>query len=279
MMICYTHAYIFRLGQIVPNTHITHYTLQLVGKVNLCGGKKCGMEESKKDPPFTVTLEGSVGVGKSKFLNFLKTNRDMVGVTFLDETLEHWENFHGKNLIEMFYADPAQFAFTFQNYALLSMIERQLPSENSEIRIMERSPLSSLIIFADIMVQNGHISEVQREILQDWYNMFNKNKFVNLDIDAHIYIKAPVNVALDRIAFRNRTGEQNLTELYAQQLETAHENWLLQKSKENFDIDHHCKVFVLNGAKTGRDIVKEYVKAINWIKAKKMQRDGIWLKE
>ena len=97
--------------------------------------------------PFTVSIEGAVGVGKSRFINFLKTNREMQGVIFLDETLEQWENFHGKNLLELFYADPVQFAFTFQNYALLSMMDRQFKSEKAEIRIMERSPLSSITIF------------------------------------------------------------------------------------------------------------------------------------
>jgi hypothetical protein len=37
----------------------------------------------------------------------------MQGVEILGETLEQWENFHGKNLLEMFCADPSQFAFTF----------------------------------------------------------------------------------------------------------------------------------------------------------------------
>ncbi len=80
------------------------------------------MEETTT--PFTVSIEGAVGVGKSRFINFLKTNREMQGVVFLDETLEQWENFHGKNLLELFYADPEHFAFTFQNYALLSMMDR-----------------------------------------------------------------------------------------------------------------------------------------------------------
>ena len=229
--------------------------------------------------PFTVSIEGAVGVGKSRFINFLKTNREMKGVIFLDETLEQWENFHGKNLLELFYADPEQFAFTFQNYALLSMMDRQFKSEKAEIRIMERSPLSSITIFTKIMQDNGHISEVQGEILRDWYRMLEKNKLINLKIDLHVYVKAPVNIALDRIAFRNRTGEQHLTEQHATQLEAAHESWLLQTDAEVFDTDLHSKVFVMNGAKTGREITKEYLRAIEWIKLKKIQRDGLWLQQ
>jgi hypothetical protein len=52
---------------------------------------------------------------------------------------------------------------------------------------------------------------------------------------------------------------------------------LLQSDAEVFDTDHHSKVFVMNGAKTGREITKEYLKAIEWIKLKKIQRDGLWL--
>jgi deoxyadenosine/deoxycytidine kinase len=237
------------------------------------------MNDRIREPPFTISLEGAVGVGKTKFLNYLKTNREMENVVFLDETLERWENFHGKNLLEMFYAEPEQFAFTFQNYALLSLIERQIPSENCEIRIMERSPTSSIQIFAESMKKAGHITEVQSQILHDWYDMIKKNKLINLDIDAHVYIKTPVSIALDRIAFRNRQGEQNLTEVHAEQLEQAHENWLLQKDKNEFDIELHSKIFILDGSKTGRDINKEYIRAIEWIKTKKIQRDGVWLQQ
>jgi deoxyadenosine/deoxycytidine kinase len=237
------------------------------------------MNERIREPPFTISLEGAVGVGKTKFLNYLKTNREMENVVFLDETLERWENFHGKNLLEMFYAEPEQFAFTFQNYALLSLIERQIPSENCEIRIMERSPTSSIQIFAESMKKAGHITEVQSQILHDWYDMIKKNQLINLDIDAHVYIKTPVSIALDRIAFRNRQGEQNLTEVHAEQLEQAHENWLLQKDKNEFDIELHSKIFILDGSKTGRDINKEYIRAIEWIKTKKIQRDGVWLQQ
>jgi hypothetical protein len=35
----------------------------------------------------------------------------------------------------------------------------------------------------------------------------------------------------------------------------------------------------MNGAKTGREITKEYLKAIEWIKLKKIQRDGLWLQQ
>ncbi len=127
------------------------------------------------------------------------------------------------------------------------------------------------------MQQNGHISEVQGEILRYWYRMLNKNKLINLNIDLHIYVKAPVNIALDRIAFRNRTGEQHLTEQHATQLESAHKSWLLQSDSDVFYTDHHSEVFVMNRAKTGREITKEYLKAIEWIRLKKIQRDGVWL--
>jgi deoxyadenosine/deoxycytidine kinase len=69
----------------------------------------------------------------------------------IDEQLDKWQNFNGKNLLKMFYENPKRWSFTFQSCALLSMIERQLPSENAEIRIMERSPCSSLKIFAHSM--------------------------------------------------------------------------------------------------------------------------------
>ena len=227
--------------------------------------------------PFTVSIEGPIGVGKSRLLNYLRASKEMTGAIFLDEALDKWENYKGKNLLELLYRNPKEFAFTFQNYALLSMIERQIKSDNAEVRIMERSPLSSLKIFSGIMQKAGHISEEQKEILQDWHSLLLSNNLVHLDIDAHIYVKAPIFVALDRIGLRNRAGENHITIEHAMELHQAHEDWLLPNTS-NSNIEQH-KILVVDGAKTGSDIAEEYIKVVNWIKRTKIERDGKWLAE
>jgi hypothetical protein len=39
------------------------------------------------------------------------------------------------------------------------------------------------------------------------------------------------------------------------------------------------KMCIVNGDKMGKDIIEEYGKVINWIKQKKIERDGNWLKQ
>ncbi len=77
---------------------------------------------------------------------------------------------------------------------------------------------------------------------------------------------------MDRISFRNREGEEHLTEGYAEELDKAHEKWL----SEDYVQDKMC---IVNGDKMGKDIIEEYGKVINWIKQKKIERDGNWLEQ
>jgi hypothetical protein len=94
-----------------------------------------------------------------------------------------------------------------------SFTDRKVPKENAEFGIMEKSPL--WLFSHDFWRKNGHISDVQREILRYWFGLVEKNKLANLNIDRHICIKTPPET-------RTSTREQHLTELYAQQLETSH---------------------------------------------------------
>jgi deoxyadenosine/deoxycytidine kinase len=230
------------------------------------------MEGKPHKKPFTISLEGNVGSGKTRLINYLKEQDDMKGIIFIDEQLDKWQNFNGKNLLKMFYENPKRWSFTFQSCALLSMIERQLPSENAEIRIMERSPCSSLKIFAHSMFTSGYISEVEKDTLTNWLKLLNDSGTVNLKLDGIVYVKTSVPVAMDRISFRNREGEEHLTEGYAEELDKAHEKWL----SEDYVQDKMC---IVNGDKMGKDIIEEYGKVINWIKQKKIERDGNWLKQ
>jgi deoxyadenosine/deoxycytidine kinase len=150
------------------------------------------------------------------------------------------------------------------------MIERQLDSEKAEIRIMERSPHSSLRIFAESMLKSGYISDVEKGLLENWLQLLTESSTVNLELDGIVYVRTSVAVAIDRISFRNREGENHLTEEYADRIDKEHEEWLTK------EVDSK-KVVIMDGDKSGKDIVKEYRRIIDWVKQKKMDKDGVWL--
>jgi deoxyadenosine/deoxycytidine kinase len=230
------------------------------------------MSEHTTRKAFTIALEGNIGAGKTRFINYLKEQEDLKHIVLLDEQVNKWQNFHGKNLIKMFYENPNRWGFTFQSCALLSMIERQLDSEKAEIRIMERSPHSSLRIFAESMLKSGYISDVEKGLLENWLKLLTESSTVNLELDGIVYVRTSVAVAIDRISFRNREGESHLTEEYAERIDKEHEEWLTK------EVDSK-KVVIMDGDKSGKDIVKEYRRIIDWVKQKKIEKDGVWLKQ
>ena len=38
-----------------------------------------------------------------------------------DEPMKKWENFHEENLLQLFYDDPARWAFVFQTQVLITL--------------------------------------------------------------------------------------------------------------------------------------------------------------
>jgi hypothetical protein len=78
-------------------------------------------------PRLTFCVEGNVGSGKSTWLDMVKTDvlngvhqdvHELIEV--VPEPVDQWQNLQGDNLLELFYNDPARYAFTFQQYVLFT---------------------------------------------------------------------------------------------------------------------------------------------------------------
>jgi deoxyadenosine/deoxycytidine kinase len=87
-----------------------------------------------------ISIEGIIGCGKSRLMDYLAKVKD---VQLIQEPVEEWKNWHGKNILKEFYNKPKEYCFLFQNTALQSATRAVLEKTNATVKITERSPHSA----------------------------------------------------------------------------------------------------------------------------------------
>lgn len=117
------------------------------GRINMMK-KVTKIETSVEPKQFTIILEGNIGAGKSSLLKLFERNKNIKILTFR-EPLEKWTNINGINLLDLMYKDASTWAFPFQNYAILTMMQNHVKKTDEQIKIMERSVFSAMYCFVE----------------------------------------------------------------------------------------------------------------------------------
>ncbi|XP_031639136.1 deoxynucleoside kinase-like, partial [Contarinia nasturtii] len=112
--------------------------------------------------PFTVLIEGNIGVGKSTFLQYFKQYET---VEVIPEPVDAWQNLNGSNMLDLVYKNTEKWAFPFQSYTMLLMLENHLKPTEKAIKIMERSLFSAKHCFIEVLTQCEQIKNEERSIL------------------------------------------------------------------------------------------------------------------
>ena len=174
-----------------------------------------------------ISIEGNISAGKSTIFNYIKT-LPLDNVSFADEPLKKWENIkdtNNMNALECFYANPNKNAFCFQVLAYITRLQELLeiiklyPSNSI---ITERCVETDKAVFAKMLYESGHISSIEWETYNYWYNNFIEVAKVNIII----YVKTDPIKCYERIQSRNRSGENSITLEYLQQCHNKHEEWI-----------------------------------------------------
>jgi deoxyadenosine/deoxycytidine kinase len=251
--------------------------------------------EDVRKKKLKISIEGIIGCGKSCLMDYLAKEKD---VQLIQEPVEEWKNWHGKNILKEFYNKPKEYCFLFQNAALQSATRAVLEKTNATVRITERSPHSAHL-FATKLRKERVLSSLEYIALTKWYHLLCEK--LDLKLDLIVYIKTLPEMACARTKRRNRYEERNLTMKDHQKLSILHDWWLMgenfdktelekmewtnqeddalsfeevgEKSKltlaSNNILKDHMKykgaVLVLDGNKEGDDMVKEYEKLVEWI--------------
>jgi len=175
-----------------------------------------------------ISIEGNIGSGKSTLLMHLKETIPNKNIVFVDEPVKEWENVknaEGQTILELFYEDPQQFAFSFQMMAYisrLSYLKKAIRENPNAVIISERCLLTDKHVFAKMLYDDGKISEIDYTIYNQWFNEF----IHDLPVTNVIYIKTQPTICHDRVNKRSRNGESNIAIEYLTRCHEYHETMI-----------------------------------------------------
>lgn len=154
---------------------------------------------NERQPQFIV-VEGPIGVGKTTLARRLAAefNTELL----LEEPEEN-------PFLERFYRDPRQAAFPTQLYFLMQRV-RQL-SELRQGDMFRPVRIADFLIHKDYLFAQATLDPDELALYEQVYNQ------VTLDApvpDLVVYLQAPVEVLLERIATRGRSYERRLEPAY-----------------------------------------------------------------
>jgi len=167
-----------------------------------------------------VSLEGNIGAGKTTFLTALAEQYPNYHIVL--EPIAEWTKKYGESsILELFYADKARWAFTFQISVLQTLADsvRKVIAFDKTVVITERSALTSRIIFAQMLKDEGFITELEWSIYLRAFDEW------ALPLSGIIYLDTNPETSADRILKRGRPGE-TVSQEYLKDLDHRHQAWL-----------------------------------------------------
>jgi deoxyadenosine/deoxycytidine kinase len=191
-----------------------------------------------------IYIDGTVGVGKTSFINILHQK----GFDVIPEP-------YFKNpILDKFYKDRQRYSFASQVFFLNKKFELIQSAQRSFNTVVDRSVYGDFI-FAKMLRDNGDMSEEEFHIYKDLFNNIVQHiptpKLV-------VYLDISLNEALKRIARRGRTAEQTVDRAYWADLNRNYKDTfaaytdspILTIPVDDLDFVHHpedceyiCKLF------------------------------------
>jgi deoxyadenosine/deoxycytidine kinase len=207
--------------------------------------------------PIVISLDGNIGAGKSTLLEALRTAMPEVEVVL--EPVGLWSSLKdadGKSLLELFYEDKRRWAYTFQNFALLSRakaLAETLGKTKKTVIITERSPLTDRYVFAEMLRSSGDLTELEWTLYLRWYDSFTKN----IPITGILYLGTDVARSADYIIRRGRAGEEAMSLDYLRLLDLQHRIWL-----DATDLPV-LRINVAEGGEPPLAVIQEFIGSLN----------------
>jgi len=183
-----------------------------------------------------ISVEGNIGSGKSTLLKQLKEyieqhpDYNTEKFVFLQEPVDVWNTIKdeiGTTILERFYADQEQFAFSFQMMAYISrlaQIRQAMREFPTAIIITERSIYTDKNVFAKMLHDDNKIQTIDYIIYMKWFDEF----AMDIKCNVIIYVKANADIASERVVKRSRKGEEIPLE-YLEKCNQYHDNWIARE--------------------------------------------------
>lgn len=198
--------------------------------------------------PILLSLEGSIGSGKSTLINKLRERN--IKWHFIDEPVSTWQalkNEDGEDLLQVFYKDIRRYSYTFQNCALLSRainiqkkieewkIAAELNPEEAQhnVFITERCLETDFHVFAQMLRDDKKMDAMEWDLYKMWYDYI---KTLSTPLTGIVYLYTPPEICAQRIKIRARTGEDMISATYLASLDKYQRGWL---AHEKIPIMHY----------------------------------------
>jgi len=172
-----------------------------------------------------ILLEGNIGAGKSTLGRMLHKS-ELFG--FIEEPVGAWQKDFSENLLGLFYSDTKRWAFTFQLAAFITRAKtwtEVLAMIDHDNVVLERSIYCDRYVFAKNCYQSGLMTETEWQIYCRMWDWLQGNWCAKPD--NILYLRTPAEVCQERLRKRGRGEEENIPLGYLKDLETLHDEWLL----------------------------------------------------
>jgi deoxyadenosine/deoxycytidine kinase len=189
------------------------------------------------------TIDGNIGCGKTSVLNYLHKYKNIQ----IDlEPIEKWKPF----LDNIYLSKTGYFNFQIKVWLDRAWIQEK---DNKSIILMERSPFFIRNTFNKNDFNNNNINEDEYNVLNEMYNKTDTIWKSNL----YIYLHSSPNKCLERINYRGRNNELNITLDYLTEIHNLHEE-TYKKALEN-----NLNIIIINiNNKTIQEIAEEILDKI-----------------
>jgi deoxyadenosine/deoxycytidine kinase len=199
-----------------------------------------------------ILLEGNIGAGKSTMGRTLKASGLF---DFIEEPVEAWQEGFAANLLDAFYSDMKRWAFTFQITAFITRAKtwKEVLARTNHTRVvLERSIFTDRYVFATNSHRLGGMTDAEWQVYCGLWEFLVSNYCV--EPDCILYYRTPAEVCVERMKARGRSEEAGVSLEYLQQLESLHDQWLLE----------HPRAVTLDGTRAWRaeevwDLMAPYV--------------------
>lgn len=215
-----------------------------------------------------VSVEGNIGVGKSTFIDILRTKWDCEGgCEVVPEPVDLWKNLtnsDGKNILQTFYEDIPRWAYSFQNVACITRMmkmEESIKNSSSKYIFLDRSLGTDKNVFEAMLHDQGQINELEHSMYNLWCDFY--HKYVRSQSNQiYIYLKASPETCVNRIKKRGRVEEESIGLEYLKGLNDYHDAWLLKEPnvvvidcEEEFENDQDKHNWMINQIKSKLDLI------------------------
>ncbi len=211
-----------------------------------------------------VSLEGSIGSGKSTLINALKERHP--DWHFIDEPVSTWQalkNEAGEDLLQVFYKDIKRYSYTFQNCALLSRainIQKKIEAWRASgcvgscVFVTERCLETDYHVFAQMLKDDGMMDSMEWGLYKMWYDYI---KDMSTALTGIVYVNTPPDICADRIKERGRSGEENISGAYLQNLDKYQRTWLADEKVPILMYDNYSDAAARNKVEDVEQFLEE----------------------